>query len=58
MQIPRLSRRSASFVQQQRFNDFFAEEKRRMKDVNGDLVSLTGRKGKAHLPRRLGLERD
>lgn len=30
-----------SFVQQQRFNDFFAEEKRRMKDVNGDLYNAS-----------------
>lgn len=30
-----------SLVQQQRFNDFFAEEKRRMKEVNGDLYNAS-----------------
>lgn len=30
-----------SLVQQQRFNDFFADEKKRMKEVNGDLYNAS-----------------
>ncbi len=30
-----------SFVQQQKFNDFFAEEKLRMKEINGDLYNAS-----------------
>ena len=32
---------SLSFVQQQKFNDYFAEEKQRMKELNGDLYNAS-----------------
>ena len=32
---------SLSFIQQQKFNDYFAEEKQRMKELNGDLYNAS-----------------